>query len=188
MPPGGKNPLGHIRFNFFNRLMVFQHDTPDQYLFAHVVRAESHGCMRVQDAAKYAEVLPTWRGLTSSGRRRRSKVYAGSTEQEIQLQSVPIWILLDLSDRLCRRRGQAADAPRPLQPRQPYAGCDQGRARDCQSGIGEQIRADDGDSCACRARPPPQGRFLPSITLDRSGSIGGISVALFNHLVGARED
>jgi len=26
------NPLGHIRFNFFNRLTVFQHDTPDQYL------------------------------------------------------------------------------------------------------------------------------------------------------------
>ena len=57
MPPGGQNPLGHIRFNFFNRLTVFQHDTPDQYLFAHVVRAESHGCMRVQDAPKYAEVL-----------------------------------------------------------------------------------------------------------------------------------
>jgi len=52
MPPGGQNPLGRIRFNFFNRLTVFQHDTPDQYLFAHVVRAESHGCMRVQDAAK----------------------------------------------------------------------------------------------------------------------------------------
>jgi L,D-transpeptidase YcbB len=30
MPPGGQNPLGHIRFNFFNRFTVFQHDTPDQ--------------------------------------------------------------------------------------------------------------------------------------------------------------
>jgi murein L,D-transpeptidase YcbB/YkuD len=24
MPPGGENPLGHIRFNFFNRFMVYQ--------------------------------------------------------------------------------------------------------------------------------------------------------------------
>ena len=30
MAPGGQNPLGHIRFNFFNRFTVFQHDTPDQ--------------------------------------------------------------------------------------------------------------------------------------------------------------
>jgi murein L,D-transpeptidase YcbB/YkuD len=55
MPAGGKTPLGHI--NFYNRFMVFQHDTPDQYMFAHAVRAESHGCMRVEHAAKYAELL-----------------------------------------------------------------------------------------------------------------------------------
>ena len=67
MPPGGQNPLGHIRFNFFNRLTVFQHDTPDQYLFAHVVRAESHGCMRVQDAPNTPKSLPVSCALRSSG-------------------------------------------------------------------------------------------------------------------------
>ena len=93
MPPGGKNPLGHIRFNFFNRLTVFQHDTPDQYLFAHVVRAESHGCMRVQDAPKYAEVLAGMVHPEEQWTAEKVKsLYAGGTEQEISLGSGPIWI------------------------------------------------------------------------------------------------
>ncbi|MBV8751794.1 MAG: L,D-transpeptidase family protein [Hyphomicrobiales bacterium] len=56
-PPGAGNALGRIRFNFPNKFLVYQHDTPDKYLFAHDKRAYSHGCMRVQDPAKYAEVL-----------------------------------------------------------------------------------------------------------------------------------
>jgi L,D-transpeptidase YcbB len=95
MPPGGQNPLGHIRFNFFNRLTVFQHDTPDQYLFAHVVRAESHGCMRVQDAPKYAEVLAGMVHPEEQWTAEKVKsLYAGGTEQEISLGSGPIWIYL----------------------------------------------------------------------------------------------
>src|SRR6185436_8430883 len=34
-----------------------QHDTPDKHLFAHDVRAYSHGCMRVQNPEIYAETL-----------------------------------------------------------------------------------------------------------------------------------
>jgi L,D-transpeptidase YcbB len=95
MPAGGQNPLGHIRFNFFNRLTVFQHDTPDQYLFAHVVRAESHGCMRVQDAPKYVEVLAgiVHPELGWTAEKVRS-LYADGVEQEISLDSGPIWIYL----------------------------------------------------------------------------------------------
>src|SRR6185503_13428008 len=48
-PPGEKNALGRIRFNFPNKFLVYQHDTPDKHLFAHDKRAYSHGCMRVQD-------------------------------------------------------------------------------------------------------------------------------------------
>ncbi|MGX4770251.1 L,D-transpeptidase family protein [Bradyrhizobium guangdongense] len=95
MPPGGLNPLGHIRFNFFNRLTVFQHDTPDQYLFAHVVRAESHGCMRVQDAPKYAEVLAGMVHPEEQWTAEKVKsLYADGIEQEISLESGPIWIYL----------------------------------------------------------------------------------------------
>jgi hypothetical protein len=56
-PPGDKNALGRIRFNFPNKFLVYQHDTPDKHLFAHDKRAYSHGCMRVQDPVKYGEVL-----------------------------------------------------------------------------------------------------------------------------------
>ena len=56
-PPGEKNALGRIRFNFPNRFLVYQHDTPDKKLFAHDTRAYSHGCMRVQNPDEYAEVL-----------------------------------------------------------------------------------------------------------------------------------
>jgi murein L,D-transpeptidase YcbB/YkuD len=94
MPPGGENPLGHIRFNFFNRFMVYQHDTPDQYMFGHDVRAESHGCMRVQDAPKYAEVLSRIARPDEQWTAEKFRSVYGSVEQEIPLESVPIWIHL----------------------------------------------------------------------------------------------
>jgi murein L,D-transpeptidase YcbB/YkuD len=56
-PPGEQNALGRVRFNFPNKFLVYQHDTPNKNLFALDKRAFSHGCMRVQDPVKYAEVL-----------------------------------------------------------------------------------------------------------------------------------
>ena len=56
-PPGEANALGRIRFNFPNKFLVYQHDTPDKYLFAKDERAYSHGCMRVQNPDQYAAVL-----------------------------------------------------------------------------------------------------------------------------------
>ena len=34
-PPGEANALGRVRFNFPNKFLVYQHDTPDKHLFAH---------------------------------------------------------------------------------------------------------------------------------------------------------
>ena len=56
-PPGEANALGRIRFNFPNKFLVYQHDTPDKNLFAKDDRAFSHGCMRVQNPDQYASVL-----------------------------------------------------------------------------------------------------------------------------------
>ncbi|MBN9584869.1 MAG: L,D-transpeptidase family protein [Afipia sp.] len=56
-PPGEANALGRIRFNFPNKFLVYQHDTPDKYLFAKEERAFSHGCMRVQNPDQYASQL-----------------------------------------------------------------------------------------------------------------------------------
>ncbi|MGH6685058.1 MAG: L,D-transpeptidase family protein, partial [Pseudolabrys sp.] len=56
-PPGAGNALGRIRFNVPNKFLVYQHDTPDKYLFAKEERAYSHGCMRVQNPLTYGEKL-----------------------------------------------------------------------------------------------------------------------------------
>jgi L,D-transpeptidase YcbB len=56
-PPGEANALGLVRFNFPNKFLVYQHDTPDKHLFAKEERAFSHGCMRVQNPDQYASVL-----------------------------------------------------------------------------------------------------------------------------------
>src|SRR3954466_6349996 len=78
-PPGDRNALGSIRFNFPNKFLVYQHDTPDKHLFAHDKRAYSHGCMRVQDPLKYGEVLL---GLTLPNEHytadRLQKMFGGS--------------------------------------------------------------------------------------------------------------
>jgi murein L,D-transpeptidase YcbB/YkuD len=56
-PPGPRNVLGIVKFRFPNKHDVYMHDTPERHLFGGSVRAFSHGCMRVQNAVKLAEVL-----------------------------------------------------------------------------------------------------------------------------------
>ncbi|HEY1361768.1 MAG TPA: L,D-transpeptidase family protein [Xanthobacteraceae bacterium] len=93
-PPGDGNALGRVRFNFPNRFSVYQHDTPDKYMFAHEVRAYSHGCMRVQDPPKYAEVLLAIARPQEHWSAARIRSLFGRSEQDIQLQPVPIWVHL----------------------------------------------------------------------------------------------
>ena len=84
-PPGDKNALGRIRFNFPNKFLVYQHDTPDKYLFAYDKRAYSHGCMRVQDPQHYAEVvLSLVRPHDGYTEERIRKMIAEGGEQDIQ--------------------------------------------------------------------------------------------------------
>ena len=71
-PPGEANALGRIRFNFPNKFLVYQHDTPDKNLFAKEERAFSHGCMRVQNPINTPRRCSTSRCRTSATRRTRS--------------------------------------------------------------------------------------------------------------------
>jgi murein L,D-transpeptidase YcbB/YkuD len=56
-PPGAGNALGLVKFLFPNTHDVYLHDTPSKRLFHSQVRAFSHGCIRVQNPLKLAEVL-----------------------------------------------------------------------------------------------------------------------------------
>ena len=91
-PPGGANVLGRLRFNLPNRFLVYQHDTNEKFMFASDVRTFSHGCMRIQDPAKYAEVLlnlarPSEHWTVD----RVTRLYSGG-EQDIALPPAAIWV------------------------------------------------------------------------------------------------
>ena len=88
-PPGDNNALGRVRFNFPNPFLVYQHDTPDKQLFAHDRRAYSHGCMRVQDPVKYAQVLLSIALPNGGYTEQRIRSLYGPAEHNIQFP-VPI--------------------------------------------------------------------------------------------------
>ena len=56
-PPGPTNVLGVVKFLFPNKHDVYMHDTTQKNLFAKTIRAESHGCMRVQNPEQLATIL-----------------------------------------------------------------------------------------------------------------------------------
>jgi murein L,D-transpeptidase YcbB/YkuD len=92
-PPGERNALGRIRFNFPNRFLVYQHDTPDKKLFAHDARAYSHGCMRVQNPDQYAEVLLRVSQPEDKYTAQRISSMYGSTERTINLKRpIPVYV------------------------------------------------------------------------------------------------
>jgi murein L,D-transpeptidase YcbB/YkuD len=90
-PPGAGNALGRIRFNFPNKFSVYQHDTPDKYLFASERRAASHGCMRVQYPDQYAEALLRIANPGEALSAERIRAMYGTGERDIQLQyQIPV--------------------------------------------------------------------------------------------------
>ncbi len=110
-PPGGNNVLGRVRFNFPNRFLVYQHDTNEKFMFAHEVRAQSHGCMRVQDPAKYADVLLNLARPEEHWTTEKVTRMFGGGEQDIALPAGKIWVhvtyqsaFVDEHDKLQVRR------------------------------------------------------------------------------------
>jgi murein L,D-transpeptidase YcbB/YkuD len=90
-PPGDGNALGRIRFNFPNRFDVYQHDTPEKYLFSEARRAYSHGCMRVQDPVKYAQLLLGIERPNEGYTEERIRRMFGPNEQDIQFPApIPV--------------------------------------------------------------------------------------------------
>jgi murein L,D-transpeptidase YcbB/YkuD len=75
--PGPKNSLGLVKFDMKNEHQIYLHDTPAKALFAEVQRQRSHGCVRVEDALGFAEllardagVLDQWRKARATGKER----------------------------------------------------------------------------------------------------------------------
>jgi murein L,D-transpeptidase YcbB/YkuD len=97
-PPGERNALGRIRFNFPNPFLVYQHDTPDKKLFARASRAFSHGCMRVQNPEQYAEVLLSLSQPEEGYTIARIRSLYGDQERTIKLQQpIPVHVTYQTS-------------------------------------------------------------------------------------------
>ncbi|MFO8148557.1 MAG: L,D-transpeptidase family protein [Gillisia sp.] len=56
-PPGSSNPLGRVKIMFPNRYLVYLHDTPSQSIFDQNSRAQSSGCVRVENAIDLSKYL-----------------------------------------------------------------------------------------------------------------------------------
>jgi murein L,D-transpeptidase YcbB/YkuD len=56
-PSGDNNALGVVKFLFPNKHAVYLHDTPTKGLFGARMRTFSHGCVRVRNPVRLAELL-----------------------------------------------------------------------------------------------------------------------------------
>ncbi len=54
---GPANPLGLVKIIYPNKYMIYLHDTPSKSLFDKNLRAQSSGCVRVQNALELAKML-----------------------------------------------------------------------------------------------------------------------------------
>lgn len=56
-PPGPKNVMGVVKFTFPSQHTIFMHDTIDKWMFGRKVRTLSHGCMRLRNPMRMAELV-----------------------------------------------------------------------------------------------------------------------------------
>ena len=90
-PPGPSNVLGRVKFLFPNAHDVYMHDTTQKFLFNNAVRAESHGCMRVQNPEQLAElVLAHDKGWSKA--RVQSTFDAGGDNHVALDRHIPVYI------------------------------------------------------------------------------------------------
>ena len=93
-PPSERNALGQIRFNFPNKFLVYQHDTPEKGYFNHDKRAYSHGCQRVQDPLKYAEVLLSYASPKANYTAEGIKRMLGGEEKQLDFANqIPVHLM-----------------------------------------------------------------------------------------------
>ena len=82
--PGPANSMGKMKFMFPNRQGIWLHDTPEREKIEDAARLESNGCVRLEDAARFARWLFNGRPPKTQGAR---------PEQKVDLpQPVPIYL------------------------------------------------------------------------------------------------
>ena len=171
-PPGPKNVLGMVKFRFPNKHNVYMHDTPERHLFGGGLRTFSHGCMRVQNPVRFAEVLLARDKGMEHG--RRGGLRAARRRDQAHDAHPGARHLLH-HDR--RRRRQGAAVARHLRPRRaPGVG-----AR-CRIGRDRRRHGVEFERCGragCAAEGPRQAEG-PAAAVDRPvlGPVRQLTLAL----------
>jgi len=87
--PGPRNSLGLVKFLFPNDYNIYLHDTNEKSLFGKSVRAESHGCIRVQYPDSLAEFVLGW-----SADSVNAAMQAGKDNRAVSLpRRLPVYIV-----------------------------------------------------------------------------------------------
>jgi murein L,D-transpeptidase YcbB/YkuD len=174
-PPGERNALGRIRFNFPNKFLVYQHDTPDKHLFAKEERAFSHGCMRVQNPDQYAATLL---GITlPNGRYTAEKIRSMYGQSEIDIKfPTPVPVNITYQTAFVDDAGK-------LQLRKDVYGRDVPMLSILRGGKGKDL-----ENVIARSQPGysrPAGSSLPSNVAFNS-DYGNSGPSFFDRLFGPR--
>jgi murein L,D-transpeptidase YcbB/YkuD len=72
--PGPANSMGRMKFMFPNQQGIWLHDTPEKEKIEDAARLESNGCVRLEDAARFARWLFNGRPPRTQGARPEQKV------------------------------------------------------------------------------------------------------------------
>jgi murein L,D-transpeptidase YcbB/YkuD len=72
--PGPANSMGKMKFMFPNQQGIWLHDTPEKEKIEDVARLQSNGCVRLEDAARFARWLFNGRPPKPQGARAEQKV------------------------------------------------------------------------------------------------------------------
>jgi len=90
-PPSRNNVLGQMKFMFPNEHSVYMHDTSSKQYFKQNVRTYSHGCIRVQNPRKLADLLlNNDKGWSS---KRVGRILANGSNHSVELNSkIPVHI------------------------------------------------------------------------------------------------
>ncbi|HJP67361.1 MAG TPA: L,D-transpeptidase family protein, partial [Sphingomicrobium sp.] len=87
---GPKNSLGLTKFDMDDPQQIYLHDTPAKALFALPERHRSHGCVRVQNAIGFAQILAQEDGVLD----QYEQAMASGEESYVKLKTrIPVRLL-----------------------------------------------------------------------------------------------
>ncbi len=100
-PSGPDNALGLVKFDMQNKQAIYLHDTSDKSLFDRTQRDLSHGCVRVQDALGFAQMIAQQEGVADKWKQARA-----SGEQTFVDLPAPIPVRLLYQNAFIDKKGE----------------------------------------------------------------------------------